>query len=134
MKGNVMIKNNVVGWFEIYVDNMERAVAFYQTVLGQTLEKMNDPTDSNTQMMNFPMDESMAKYGAPGVLVKMDGFGPGVGGTLVYFGVEDCGVEEARVVGAGGEIVKPKQSIGEFGFMSLCKDTEGNVFGLHSMN
>ena len=33
----------------------------------------------------------------------------------------------------GGEVTQPKQSLGEFGFMSLCKDTEGNTFGLHSM-
>lgn len=129
-----MAQTNVVGWFEIYVDNMERAAAFYQAVLEVKLENMSDPTDSNMQMMNFPMDDSMSKYGAPGALVKMNGFGPGVGGTLNYFAVEDCAVEASRVAGAGGEVVKPKQSLGEFGFMSLCKDTEGNIFGLHSMN
>ena len=124
---------NAVGWFEIYVDNMKRATAFYQAVLELKLEDMSDPTDSSVQMMNFPMDETTSKYGAPGALVKMDGFGPGAGGTLIYFAAEDCGVEESRVADAGGEVVKPKQSLGEFGFMSLCKDTEGNVFGLHSM-
>lgn len=129
-----MAQTNVVGWFEIYVDNMERAAAFYQTVLEVKLENMSDPTDSNMQMMNFPMDDSMSKYGAPGALVKMNGFGPGAGGTLNYFAVEDCAVEASRVADAGGEVVKPKQSLGEFGFMSLCKDTEGNIFGLHSMN
>jgi predicted enzyme related to lactoylglutathione lyase len=128
-----MSKTNVAGWFEIYVDNMDRASAFYQTVLEQELKKMDDPTDSGMQMMSFPMDETMSQYGASGALVKMDGFGPGAGGTLIYFSVVDCSVEEARVSDAGGEIVKPKQSIGDFGFMSLCKDTEGNVFGLHSM-
>ena len=128
-----MSNTNVAVWFEIYVDDMARASAFYETVLEQKLENMVDPTDSNMQMMSFPMDDSMSKYGAPGALVKMEGFGPGVGGTLIYFGVDDCAVEESRVSEAGGEVVKPKESIGEFGFMSLCKDTEGNVFGLHSM-
>ena len=127
-----MAQNNVVGWFEIYVDNMDRAVAFYQTVFKKELDDMGDPTDSGIIMKSFPSD--MSAYGAPGALVKMEGFGPGKGGTLVYFAVEDCGVEEARVTDAGGQIIQPKQSIGEFGWMSLCKDTEGNVFGLHSMN
>jgi hypothetical protein len=72
---------------------------------------MSDPTDSGMQMMNFPMDETMSRYGAPGALVKMDGFGPGPGGTLVYFSVEDCAVEESRVVAAGGEIIKPKNHL-----------------------
>lgn len=128
-----MSHTNIAGWFEIYVENMERASSFYQTVLEQKLENMSDPTDSGMQMMNFPMDESMSKYGAPGALVKMEGFSPGVGGTLIYFAVEDCAIEESRASGAGGEVVKPKESLGEFGFMSLCKDTEGNMFGLHSM-
>ncbi len=128
-----MPEYNVVGWFEIYVDNMERAVAFYQTVLEYKLESMSDPAESGMQMMSFPMDEDpMQKYGAPGALVKMDGFGPSSGGTIVYFAVKDCAVEESRVAGAGGQVIRPKQSIGEFGFISLCKDTEGNIFGLHS--
>lgn len=127
-----MSQNNMVGWFEIYVNDMERAVSFYETVLDKKLGTMEDPANSGMLMRDFPGD--MSSYGAPGALVKMEGFRPGAGGTLVYFAVEDCGVEEARVVQAGGEVVKPKQSIGEFGWMSLCKDTEGNVFGLHSMN
>jgi len=128
-----MSHTNVVGWFEIYVEDIQRASSFYETVLEQKLENMSDPTDSGMQMMNFPMDESMSKYGAPGALVKMEGFQPGVGGTLVYFAVADCAIEESRVANAGGEVVKPKESLDEFGFMSLCKDTEGNMFGLHSM-
>ncbi len=125
-----MAQNNPIGWFEIYVDDMERAVAFYQTVLNTGLERMDDPTDNTTQMMRFPDDTST--YGAGGALVKMDGFGPGPGGTLVYFSVEDCAIEEARVAEAGGQVVQTKQSLGEYGAMSLCKDTEGNIFGLHS--
>jgi uncharacterized protein len=128
-----MVKNNAIGWFDIYVNDMERAVAFYQAVLEQKLGKMPDPT-GHSQMMSFPMDEkSMSSYGALGALVKMDGANPGVGGTMVYFNSEDCSTEEARVVAAGGKVIRPKFSIGEFGFVSLCEDTEGNMFGLNSM-
>jgi len=126
-----MAQHNMIGWFEIYVEDMDRAVAFYEVVFDKKLGTMDDPTDSGMQMRDFPGD--MTQYGANGALVKMDGFGPGPGGTLVYFAVDDCGVEQARVTEAGGEVVKSKESIGEFGFMSLCKDTEGNIFGLHSM-
>ena len=51
----------------------------------------------------------------------------------MYFSVEDCAVEEARVADAGGQVVRPKFSIGEFGFVTVCQDTEGNMFGLNSM-
>lgn len=125
-----MAKSNAIAWFDIYVNDMERAIAFYQTVLELKLEKMGDPT-GETQMMSFPAD--MGAYGASGALVKSEYSKPGVGGTLVYFGAEDCSVEESRVVAAGGKVVRPKFSIGDFGFVSLCEDTEGNAFGLNSM-
>lgn len=125
-----MAKTNAIGWFDIYVNDMERAVAFYEQVLEQKLEKIGDPT-GETQMMSFPAD--MTSYGASGALVKSDHSGPGMGGTMLYFSVEDCSVEESRVVASGGKIVRPKFSIGEFGWVTLCEDTEGNRFGLSSM-
>ena len=125
-----MAKTNAIGWFDIYVNDMERAVAFYETVLKQKLENMGDPT-GETQMMSFPAD--MSTYGAAGALVKSEYSKPGVGGSLLYFSVEDCSVEESRVEAAGGKVVRPKFSIGEFGWVTLCEDTEGNMFGLNSM-
>jgi predicted enzyme related to lactoylglutathione lyase len=62
----------------------------------------------------------------------MEGMAPGGGGTLIYFSCNDCAVEESRVEGAGGTVIKPKLSIGAYGFMSLVLDTEGNTIGLHS--
>lgn len=128
-----MTKSNAIGWFDIYVDDMERAVDFYQAVLKQKLSQMGDPT-GDSEMMSFPMsDTSMSQYGSLGALVKMDGMKPGVGGTMIYFNSEDCSIEESRVVAAGGKIIRPKFSIGEFGWITLCEDTEGNMFGLNSM-
>ena len=125
------MKQNAIGWFDIYVNDMDRAVSFYQSVLKQKLENMGDPTDSSVIMKSFPTD--MTAYGAGGALVKREGAGPVTGGTIVYFGVEDCSLEESRVSNAGGEVIKPKMSIGEFGWVSICMDTEGNLFGLSSM-
>jgi len=125
------MKQNAIGWFDIYVSDMERAVNFYQEVLKQELENMDDPTDSSVIMRAFPTD--MESYGAGGALVKRDGAGPVTGGTIVYFGVEECSTEASRVEAAGGKIITPKTSIGQFGFISVCMDTEGNLFGLSSM-
>lgn len=125
-----MTKMNAVGWFDIYVDDLDRAVAFYEAVLGTKLEQMGDPT-GESQMMSFPAD--MSAYGAAGALTKSPHAGPGVGGTIVYFMAEDCAEPEARVADAGGMVVRPKFSIGEFGFVSLCQDSEGNMFGINSL-
>ena len=125
-----MSKMNVVAWFDIYVDDLDRAKTFYETVFGGALEAMGDPT-GETQMMSFPAE--MTAYGAAGALTKSPHAGPGVGGTIVYFGVEDCAVNEARVEAAGGGVVRPKFSIGEFGFVTLCTDSEGNMIGMNSL-
>jgi predicted enzyme related to lactoylglutathione lyase len=125
-----MTQMNAVGWFDIYVDDLDRAVAFYQTVLGVDLAPMGDPT-GESQMMSFPAD--MGSYGAAGALTKSPHAKPGIGGTIIYFMSQDVAVEQARVAQAGGIVIRPKFSIGEFGWITLCQDTEGNMFGLNSM-
>lgn len=119
-----------VGWFEIYVENMDRATQFYQQVFEVALEDVSDvPDESHTR--SFPMTEEA--QGATGALVKADQIAPAKGGTVVYFEVEDCVTTEARVEQAGGVVVEARKSIGPYGFMSMCQDTEGNLFGLHAM-
>lgn len=125
-------ERNPVGWFEIYVEDMTRAKAFYETVFSVTLESLPS-SEPSLEMWSFPMsEECMTQYGAPGALCKMEGCSPGSGGTLIYFSCEDCAVEESRVAGAGGEVLKSKFAIGEYGFISIITDSEGNAIGLHS--
>ena len=86
------------------------------------------------EMWSFPSDkDSMDNYGSCGMLIKMEGVPSNGGGSLVYFGCEDCAVEAARAAANGGSIFKEKMSIGEHGFIALAFDTEGNMIGLHSM-
>jgi predicted enzyme related to lactoylglutathione lyase len=118
---------NPVIWFELYVDDMARARAFYEAVFEVNLESMSD---AGMEYYAFPMQND--QVGAGGALAKMEGMAPGGGGTLIYFHCDDCAVEESRVAGAGGTVIKPKMSIGAYGFMSLVLDTEGNTIGLHS--
>lgn len=121
---------NPITWFDIYVEDIDRAVAFYETVLEISLGDMGDPSDPTIVMKAFP--SVMEQYGATGALVKMQGVPAGMNSTVVYFDCDDCEVEQGRVVAAGGSVERPKFSIGEYGFVSLVKDTEGNMIGLHS--
>ena len=125
-----MYKRYYEGGFVIYVDVRDREVALYESVRETNLESMGDP-NGESQMMSFPAD--MGAYGAGGALTKSPHAGPGVGGTIVYFSVQDCAIEQARVADAGGQVIRPKFSIGEFGWICLCQDTEGNMFGFNSM-
>ena len=129
-----METKNPVGWFEIYIDDIQRAKKFYETVLRVALTELPNPTpEEPMQMFAFPMDPTGKGENASGALVKMEGFKAGGNSTIVYFVCDDCAVEERRVEEAGGKVIKSKLSIGEFGFMALCSDTEGNMIGLHSM-
>lgn len=127
-----MKTSNAVVWFEIYVDDLKRAQRFYEKMLNTHLREMEMPdTDSDgLAMLAFPMGEN--GEGATGALVKMDGMKAGGNSTLVYFGSENCAIEEARINKAGGKVLQSKQSIGEYGFIVLGTDTEGNTFGVHS--
>ncbi len=123
------MERNPVGWFEIYVEDIDRATKFYESVFRVTLQELPSP-DESLKMMTFPM--SMDAGGASGAICKMEGMKSGGSSTLVYFSCQDCGVEASRVEAAGGKLQKPKTSIGQYGDIALAIDTEGNMFGLHN--
>jgi hypothetical protein len=125
---NMSEKHNPVGWFEIYVQDVDRAKAFYEKTFAVKLEPI---PSSGIEMWAWPMDHQAP--GCAGALVKMEGKDSGVGGIIIYFPVEDCGAGAELAEKNGGRIQKKKQPIGEHGFISLVLDTEGNMIGLHSM-
>jgi predicted enzyme related to lactoylglutathione lyase len=121
--------NNPVGWFEIYIKEMERAKAFYQAVFDVELTRLESPPD--IEMWAFPMQPE--GKGASGALVKLEGCGSGDNSVLVYFSCVDCAVQAEKAVKAGGKIHKEKMAIGQYGHIALVVDTEGTMIGLHSM-
>jgi uncharacterized protein len=123
------MKNNPVGWFEIYVQDMGRARKFYEKVFNVKLEKLNSKTP---ELWKFP--QSMTNYGSSGALARMEGLPSGGNSTIVYFSCHDCAEELQRIVAAGGKVQKEKFSIGEYGFIALAIDTEKNMIGLHSLH
>ena len=119
---------NPVRWFEIYVQDVPRAVRFYETVFATKLEQLPTP---DLEMWAFP--QSMDGPGSGGTLVQApEGIVSGGNSTLVYFGSEDCAVEARRVEAAGGKLYRDKFSIGPYGFIALAQDPDGNMFGIHS--
>jgi predicted enzyme related to lactoylglutathione lyase len=122
------MRSNPVRWFEIYVQDMARARAFYETVFDAKFERMGA---GDLEMWAFP--QARGEPGTAGALVRAQGVPSGGTGTVVYFGCEDCSEEAKRVVPAGGRLHRDKFSIGQYGFAALAYDTEGNLFGLHSL-
>ena len=121
---------NPIRWFEIYVKDMDRAKKFYESVFEVKLERLSSPA-GELEMWSFPSNHE--EWGCSGALVKMKGAEPHGFGTIVYFASDDCAVEEKRVTQSGGTVKRPKMSIGQYGFITLAFDTEGNMIGIHSM-
>jgi len=118
---------NPVCWFDIHVSNLENAKKFYETVLETQL---TDLPPAWGKQSTFPFENNGAN--ATGALVESENFNPSGNNTVIYFASEDCTTEETKVETAGGKIIRPKMPIGEFGFISLFSDLDGNVIGLHS--
>ena len=94
---------NPVVWFEIYVNDINRAQKFYESVLQTKLSELPNPTEDGAKMLAFPMNMESTNA-ATGALVKMEGIKAGGNSTIVYFASEDCSTEEARIEEAGGKV------------------------------
>lgn len=118
---------NPVNWFDIHVANLSRAKKFYEQLF--SIQLVDFPAEWGKQS-GFPFDPTGTN--ATGALVEREDFQAGNNNTVVYFESEDCSIEEAKAVEVGGKVIRTKMSIGEFGFIALLADSEGNTIGLHS--
>ena len=118
---------NPVHWFEISVNDMDRAKKFYESVLGLQLG-LNRV--ESTLMAWFPTTEGGA--GCSGALLKSERRTPSHDGTMIYFSVANIEAVLARVEANGGRTLTPRTDIGEYGFYAYFEDSEGNRVGLHS--
>ena len=122
---------NAISWFEIPVENLERAKTFYETIFAASLTTMR-AGPSGPRLALFPVDPAK---GVGGALAQGNGYSATTFGTKVYLNAgEDLAVVLDRVESAGGSIAVPKTQISpQFGYMGAFIDTEGNWVGLHSL-
>jgi len=122
---------NAINWFEIPVNNYERAKKFYGTILDLEITDYHMP-EKNMKYGMFPYD--MENMGVGGAIVQMKEMNPSTDGSTVYLnGGDDLNVALGKVEAAGGQVVMPKTDIDENGFIAQFIDTEGNRVALHSM-
>ena len=123
--------HNVIGWIEIPVLDMERAIRFYETLFEFKISRTQFGT---LDMGWFPWVEN--SIGSGGSLVHhTDHYKPSTDGVLIYFTAfsGDINIELSRVEKAGGKVIQGKTIIGEdHGMMAVFIDSEGNRIALHS--
>jgi uncharacterized protein len=121
--------HNAISWFEIPVRNLDRAAAFYETLLASPLRR---ESIAPNQLGVF----SYADTGVGGCLIAgAEVPAPAANGTLIYLNAKpSLDAVLARVEAAGGRITTPKVQLpGGMGCFAHITDTEGNRVGLHAL-
>ncbi len=120
---------NAVSWFEIPVNDIKRAKAFYEGIL--SIDMLDLELENNLKMAIFPSEES----GIGGALCEHhDFYKPVFEGSMVYLNANpDLSSVVSKIEEQGGKIIIPKTQISEnFGYMAVFIDCEGNRVALHS--
>ena len=121
---------NRVVHFEINAEDVDRASKFYRTVFDWKIEPWGPPEYGYMHVETGNASEP----GIDGGIWKGEGSRPPSGSRLNAF---NCSIQVAniddtlkKVKDAGGTIPKEKAQIPGVGWLAMCVDTEGNVFGL----
>ena len=114
------MRANIGAYFEIPVVNMDRAVDFYQSLLGVKLER---GSIHDYEMAFFPYEHNGA--GISGALAKGDVYKPSINGVFLYLQIDDIDAIISKAVNLGSEVLLEKTEA-ESCFVAEIKDSEGN--------
>lgn len=119
---------NRVVHFEIHASDPKRAIAFYKKIFSWEFTSWGG-NEEYWLIKTGPDD----KTGINGGLIKRRGEidGQAVIAYVCTIGVESVDDSSELVIENAGEIVVPKMPIPGVGWLVYCKDTEGNIFGIH---
>jgi uncharacterized protein len=117
---------NQLVWVDIPVLDLDRAIDFYSSVLGQEI-KLQEYPGFKIALLPSQREET------GGCLFISAKDKPSDHGPLIYLNVEGRLEEaEAAVVPKHGKVLETKHQIGPHGFRTVILDSEGNRLALHS--
>ena len=108
--------------FDLSADNPERAAEFYKSVFNWKVNKREGPEDY--WLMQTGTNEEVEITGGVARRVQPQDT------TAVVFDVESIDDAAKKVIDAGGEIREKKKVIPGVDYLIMCRDTEGNTFGI----
>jgi predicted enzyme related to lactoylglutathione lyase len=124
----VNMENKIwINWFEIPVNDFDRAKEFYEAILEIEIQKAID-------MENFKMGVFPRKDIGGGAICYGQWYKPSEDGVLIYLDANpNLNAVLNRVEKAGGKILQLKKLISpQHGHMALFKDSEGKRVALRS--
>ncbi|VYU07336.1 VOC family protein [Metakosakonia massiliensis] len=117
--------NNLINWFELPVQDLQRATAFYEYCIDAQFRHENVAG----------MSMAVFHYQQPatgGALVKSEMLKPSADGAVVYLFTADIAASLAKVAEKGGVCCfGPEILPNDIGTIALIMDSEGNKVGLH---
>jgi hypothetical protein len=130
------VTTGTVDWFEIPVEDVDRAMEFYETVLGCEFTIDEDAGESYPMFTTDDGDVTGALTPAGEYPVGEEGarvaYTIGDSGPLVYLAVEDLPSALAAVEPAGGEVRAGPQETADGATYGILMDPAGNRIGLIS--
>jgi predicted enzyme related to lactoylglutathione lyase len=114
-----------VVWFDLPVQDLDRARKFYGKVLDLEFEEI--PAEVPMAVMHHGPGE------VAGCLFRHEGFEPSRQGPMLYFAAAGRLDEAVSLVeDCGGQVLQGVHEIGPFGKRAIVLDSEGNRIALHS--
>ena len=120
--------NGSVTHFEIPVDDMARAQAFYRDAFGWRIDTVSEM--NYTLVRTAPTDENGVPTQPGAINGGMLPRGEPVLHPIVTLSVDNVDSALATIESLGGKAVVGRTPVGAMGFTGYAKDTEGNVIGL----
>ena len=120
---------NGPSYFEIQVDNIERAIGFYQTLFGWKFTKNE----------GLPIEYWRIETDGPrgGLLKRPTPASASMSGTNAFacsMQVDDFDATGKKILATGGFVAMPKFAVPGLCWQGYFLDTEGNVFGLYQVD
>jgi len=111
--------------FEIPVDDMDRAAAFYKGLFGWDISS-SGPDFTDYYMINTVPSDGSVKGINGGMMKRADPSQQ----PINYISVENIDEYLTKVESLGGVVLMPKMPVKGMGWNAVCKDSEKNSFGL----
>ncbi len=116
-----------VQYFEIPADDMERAQKFYKQVFGWNMQKWDNRDNPEQEYYMFETRDEKGNPGLGGGMIKRQSPQHTITNYITVPSIDEY---TSKIEQSDGMVMMPKTNVPDMGFISVCLDSENNVFGI----